>query len=241
MEKSVLFLEQIFNDICRNSYPHEWDEDHVTFQLMRALRNLFGNRVIHFNGWSKMVQWQSFKNRGKQETSSGDIALLVNIQFSTGENLKGVVSIEAKRSFNNGSFASMEQPQLDRIYGNLPHSQLLLYSHRTETYPLKFPDSSSWSSHMWITPINTAKELNKQIKIEDNWKLLRTSLPFTKFLTSRVFWGLDLDFREEVYRDIVSGIDRVVDPAYLGVVNVFYEGQEPVEIALSEIWQEIKE
>jgi hypothetical protein len=241
MERTVQTLESIFTKICSEAYPYEWNEDHITYQLMRSLRNLFGSRTIHFDNWSKMVEWRSFKNRGKQETSYGDIALLVNIQFSSGETLKGVINIEAKRDFNSGNFESIEQSQLDRIYGNLPHSQLLFYTHKAQRLQRKFPDSSTWLSHMWISPVNTARQLNRQIKPDDNWKLLRTAFPFTMFLTSRVFWGLDFDFREELYNDIESGINKIVDPSYLGVVNVYYEGQRPSEIALSEIWQEITE
>lgn len=241
MKRTIDALESVLTDICRSSYPYEWNEDHITYQLMRSLRNLFTNRTIHFDNWSKMVDWRSFKNTGKQENSYGDIALLVNIQFRSGESLKGVVNIEAKRDFNSGNFESMEQAQLDRIYNNLPHSHLLLYTHQEQSLQKKFPDSSTWSSHIWTTPLNSARQLNKQIDLKDNWKLLRTAFPFTMFLTARVFWGLDLDFREEIFKDIESGINRIVDPTYLGVVNVYYQGQRPVEIALSEIWQEIIE
>lgn len=241
MDRTVSLLQETFNKICNRSYLYEWEEAHITLKLMRALRDLFESRTIHFDIWSKMVQWQSFKNRDKQETSSGDIALLVHIQSSSGETLKGVVCIEAKRSFNNDNFASMDQQQLDRIYSNLPHAHLLFYTLKPQLCPLKFPRSGSWKSHMSVTPIGIAKELNKQVKIEDNWTLLQTSFPFEQFITSSVFWGLDLDFREEVYRDIKLGTNKVFDPTYLGVVNVFYDGQQPAEVELSEIWQEITE
>jgi hypothetical protein len=67
---------------------------------MKRLREIFARRIIHFNNWSKIVDWRSFKNRGKQETNYGDIALLVHVQFSSGEYLKGVSNIEAKRAKN---------------------------------------------------------------------------------------------------------------------------------------------
>lgn len=239
MRRTVEALESLFSRICQGSYPYEWTEDHISYQLMKALRNLFENRTVHFDNWSKLVEWRSFKNRGKQETSYGDIALLVNIQFSSGEILKGVVNIEAKRSFPSGTFESINQYQLDRIYDNLPHSHLLFFNHQEQKLPSKFPDSSTWQSCMWITPVNSVRQLNQQVRLKDNWKLLRISFPFSMFLTARVFWGLDLDFREEVYKDIETGINRIIDPSYLGVVNVYYENQRPLEIALSEIWQEI--
>ncbi|HEY5326298.1 MAG TPA: hypothetical protein VIJ27_04810, partial [Mucilaginibacter sp.] len=90
MRTTVAALEHIFAEICNSAYPHEWDEDHISFTLMQELRSLFSNRVINFQDWSKIVDWRSFKNRGQQETKYGDIALIVNVQYSSGEVLKGV-------------------------------------------------------------------------------------------------------------------------------------------------------
>ena len=236
MRRTVRTLEDSFSSICRNSFPLEWDENHLSFQLMRKLREVFSNRVINFNGWSKIVDWKSFKNRGKQETNYGDIALIVNVQFSSGETLKGVATIEAKRDFNSGNFDSVDIPQLDRILTNTPYSHLLLYSQKEQELQQKFPDESTWRSHIWISPINTAGQLLKQTKNNDTWKVLRTSFPFTMFLTSRIFWGLDLDFRDEVLKDIELGLNRIINPSYLGLVNVYYEGQRPLEIAFADLW-----
>jgi hypothetical protein len=238
MRRTVNQLETAFDNICNSSYPNEWDENHISFSLMKELRSIFSNREIQFNDWSKIVDWQSFKNRGKQESSFGDIALIVNVQFSSGETLRGVAHIEAKRSFKSGNFESMDLPQLSRIKSNAPYSHLILYAHQKQQLQLKFPDETTWKSHMWISPINTAHQLLNQTSTE-NWKVLRTSFPFAMFLTSRIFWGFDLDFREEVYKDIVEGINKVSDPSFLGVVNVFYEGQNPVRIALADNWEQL--
>ncbi|MDD2793887.1 MAG: hypothetical protein PHD73_11955 [Sediminibacterium sp.] len=231
-------LERKLNAICREAYPYEWDENHLSFQLMSELRKLFSNRKIHFNNWSKIVDWQSFKNKGKQETNYGDIALIVNVQFASGETLKGVVNIEAKRDFKSGNFESMDLAQLQRIYTNVPLSHLLLYTHKEQRQQLKFPDDTTWGSHLWISPINTAKQLLDQVNSETR-KVLRTSFPFTMFLTSRIFWGLDLDFREEILNDIEAGLKRIIDPPFLGVVNVYYDRQRPIQVALPDIWEEI--
>ena len=92
---------------------------------MKQLRNIFSNRILKFNNWSKIVNWQSFKNRGKRETSYGDIALLVNVQFSSGETLKVVATIEAKRSFDSENFESLtDNKQLEPIIKNAPYSHL---------------------------------------------------------------------------------------------------------------------
>ena len=41
MRKTVSDLERAFSEICSQAYPYEWDENHISFQLMRELRNLF--------------------------------------------------------------------------------------------------------------------------------------------------------------------------------------------------------
>lgn len=179
------------------------------------------------------------KNRGKQETNYGDITLLVTVQFTSGEILSGAVNIEAKRSFNSGNFESFDLPQLNRIVTNAPYSHILLYNHQRQVLQQKFPDDSTWKSHFWISPINTTKQMFSQTGTTDNWKVLRTSLPFTMFLTSRIFWGLDLDFRDEIIKDIQSGENKIINPSFLGVVNIFYDHQNPIEVKLSDLWEQI--
>lgn len=239
MRQTVFELESSIKNICTISFPYEWDEDHITYQLMKELRNHFSNRVIHFQNWSKIVDWKSYKNKGKNESRYGDISLLVNVQFSSGETLKGVAFLEAKRSYNSSNFEAIEQDQLIRIRDNAPYAQVLLYNHQEQELQLKFPDENTWRSHFWVSPINTAEELNRQVTKNDNWKLLRTSFPFSSFLTSRIFWGFDLDFRLDIYNDIESGLNKLLESNYLGVVNVYYDHQLPVENIIGENWEEI--
>jgi hypothetical protein len=239
MRATVNTLEEIFSEICNSSYPREWDENHISFLLMKELRKMFEKRVISFQTWSKIVDWRSFKNRGKQETNYGDIALIVTVQFSSGEVLQGVASLEAKRSFPSGNFDSVNIEQLNRILANLPYSHMLFYTHQSQDLHLKFPDASTWRSHFWVSPINTARELLTQTTNGDNWKVLRTSFPFTSFLTSRIFWGLDLDFRKEILDDILSGENKIINPSFLGVVNIYYDHQRPVQIDVPGKWEKI--
>lgn len=239
MRETVFNIESSIRDICTSSFPLEWDEDHISYQLMKELRNQFSNRTIRFQSWSKIVDWRSFKNNGKTETNYGDISLLVNVQFSSGETLKGVAFLEAKRSYDSSNFEAIKQEQLIRIRNNAPYAQVLLYNHQEQELQLKFPDEKTWRSHFWTSPVNTVQELNKQVSKNDNWKLLRTSFPFSSFLTSRIFWGFDLDFRTELYEDIESGLNKLLESKYLGVVNVYYDHQKPVENKIGENWEEI--
>lgn len=239
MRKTVFELERIFTEICSHAYPNEWDENYISFQLMREMRALFSNKIIRFTNFSKVVDWQSFKNRGKQETNYGDIALLVNIQFKSGEVLKGVVCLEAKRQFISRTFESLDSPQIERIHNIVPQAHLLLFCYRREDVPLKFPNDSDYESHIWVSPLNTVRQLLPQIARSENDKIFRVTFPFAMFLTARVFWGHDLDYRSEIYSDLVDGNNKLIDPTYLGVLNIHYDGQKPIEVALGDRWEDV--
>lgn len=239
MRETILGIETSIKKICISSYPLEWDEDHISYQLMKELRNLFSNRTIQFQNWSKIVEWKSYKNKGTNEHKCGDISLLVNVQFSSGEILKGVAFLEAKRSYESSNFEAIKQEQLERIRDNVPYSQVLFYNHKEQNFQLKFPDENTWKSYFGVSQINTIQELNKQVSKTDNWKLQRTSFPFSSFLTSRIFWGLDLDFRKKIYDDTESGTNNFLKSNYLGVVNVYYDHQTSILNQIGENWDEI--
>ena len=75
MRKLVKDLKSVFAGITAGNYPGEWDEDHITFSLMREMRTLFDFRRIKYKGFEKIVHWQSYKNKGRTETLFGDISL----------------------------------------------------------------------------------------------------------------------------------------------------------------------
>ena len=239
MRRLVKDLERAFAGITAGNYPMEWDEDHITFSLMKEMRNLFDFRRIKYDRFEKIVHWLSFKNKGRLETQFGDISLLINIQFSTGERLNGVAFLEAKRDNNRGNFEEIRIPQLERIVQNTPYAHLLLYVHQAQTLPLKFPDDTNWHSNIWASPINTALPKLRQLKPVDNDSTLRVSLPFSMLLTSRFFWGLDLDYRKESFQLALNGLPELPPPQYLGIINVFYDGQSPIDVALSDNWEQI--
>jgi hypothetical protein len=92
-------LEERFSKIIHKNHPFGWDENHITYSLMQEMRECFTKRQVTYKGFTKIVEWFSYKNKGRTESAIGDISLLVNIQFSTGEQLRGVAFLEAKRDF----------------------------------------------------------------------------------------------------------------------------------------------
>ncbi len=96
-------------------------------------------RRIKYKGFEKIVHWLSYKNKGRAETLFGDISLLINIQFSSGERLTGVAFLEAKRDNSRGNFEEIRVPQLERIIQHSPYAHLLLYVHQEQSLALKIP------------------------------------------------------------------------------------------------------
>ena len=232
-------IEDCLAKICDRTRMHSWDEDHISYLLMEELSILFSNYRVFFDGWSKIVEWKSYKNRGKIENLHGDIALLLNIQFSTNEVLQGVALLEAKREFEKATFRSLNQTQVNRVLENSPLSQLLLYYRNPIEWPIKWPGSQEWQSSMWVSPLNTVAPLLQQLRPSDNGRIQRVCLPFSMFLTARAFWGLDLDYRQELYKDIAAANSGQDGPDYLGVIDIFYDGQRPIPVAIGNGWEEI--
>lgn len=67
MRRLVNDLERAFAGITAGNYPGEWDEDHIPFSLMRAMRSLFDFRWIRYNGFEKIVHWLSYKIKEEQK------------------------------------------------------------------------------------------------------------------------------------------------------------------------------
>lgn len=241
VKQLVKKLEAIFASLTEGNYPHEWDENFISYSLMKELRSVLKQRRVKFRDFTKTIDCRSYKNKGVIESTHGDIALLVHIQFSTGHILQGVAFLEAKREYESGKFDSIDFDQLARIHSNTPHSQLLLYLHHSARRPCIFPEGGYWQSHIWTSPLNTVNFLLPQLSTAQRKLAMLVTFPFTLFLTTRILWGHDLDHRQDVYQKTIVGlgIDDRPPPAYLGILNIYYNGQSPVEIIVGENWEAI--
>lgn len=92
---------------------------------------------------------------------------------------------------------------------------------------------------MWVSPSNTVIQKLPQIRPIDNWKVLRIALPLSMQITSRYFWGHDLDYREDAFKLAMEGLGNFTPPQFLGIINVYYEGQAPVIVDVPDTWEEI--
>lgn len=241
MRKLAGEIERLVHQVCANEYQNaRWDEDNISYRLVEGLQNLLNGRQIDYDHFRKNVSLKAYKQQGAQETAHGDIAILVNIQFSDGETLKGVAFLEAKRLFNSGYFESIDLNQLARIRDNVPYAQVLQYYPSPAPFLLKFPFDSGFRSSMWVAPINTSHELLKQIPAKDNHKVIRVSFPLSQFITGRILWGKDLDFRPELYDDVLKAVDKKINPKYLCVLHTYYLNQRPLETIVGDTWKRIE-
>jgi hypothetical protein len=240
MRSLVDDIEYSFTEIVEECGDYDWDENHITYSLMRKFREKLSHRQVHYQGFSKIVDWLSFKNRGKIETTNGDITMLVNIQFSSGERLCGASFLEAKRDNGDAQFNALNVTQLERIHSESPYSHLLLYTKKRQDLPRKFPHDGNWKSYFWATPCNTAIPLLKQLTPAITGRLLRVTMPFSMLLTQRYFWGLDLDYRLDERGRAIGGLENLLTRAdYLAIVNVYYDGQQPILPELPGKWDSI--
>lgn len=238
MEEFIYEVENIIEETIESCIPHDWDEDFITRRLLSEFRNKLSKSEIHYPNFTKYVYWKSYKNTGKLEQNFGDIALLINVQFITGEVLKGVCFLEAKKQYDSGKFDAIDLKQLNRIKEKAPNSQLLLYSKKKDRYPSKLL-CCEYFSYLRATPINTAQEFLPQLNPKNDLSLLRITQPFSYLLVSRFFWGLDLEYGEEAIKLALIGRDDFSPPKYLSIIDVYYEGQSPIQQEVSDLWSEL--
>lgn len=121
-------IERVISEEIANLTQDLWDENAITFNLVRRIRpllatNIFGDRE------KTAVQARLFKARGTNvETKFGDLAVLLLFTFRDGTSLEGVAFYESKkREWNSQKLASIRKGQLKRIHNNLWSARLLVY------------------------------------------------------------------------------------------------------------------
>ncbi len=127
-------LENVMRDSIIGVSGDEWDEDFITRNLLRDLRNeLSGSRFIGRDKKSS-INWQIYKLKGTFDNNFGDVALIVNINYQDGTSINGAAFLEAKkRDWRKTTFGAMKLPQAKKILKSAPRSQYLLYDYEEIT------------------------------------------------------------------------------------------------------------
>lgn len=208
-------IEEKIGPTISSCFPYEWDEDHITFSLLKSIRNNFNN--FGYWGWGRRenVQWSAYKCNGKVESKYGDIGVLVKLIYKDGRVLEGVGFIEAKRRYQGKlTFDALKIPQLRRIKKNFPHSYLMLYDYEPITgfignyavAPSELSGNRN-SKGLATQPFTHALAVQTHTALATSAKdqsLYKHGIPFSHLLVHRYFNGLDLEF-DNVILDNVKG------------------------------------
>ena len=72
----------------------------------------------------------AFKQKGDTKNKLGDIPFVLDITYKDGDNIKGVVFLEAKKRYQGtNEYSAIKFDQIERIYSNAPSARLLLYNY----------------------------------------------------------------------------------------------------------------
>ena len=196
----VLKLEEVISAVVRAAAPLSWDEDHITYSLLSAVRTtLNGAHIVGLHRPCKFAA-QAYKLRGTGENLYGDIAVLVRLTSWDSEVLEGVGFLEAKkRSLAPPTFEAFKIAQARRITRSASRAQLLLYDSAditgfADNIPLLI-HPYGWfhflvpKTHALCTPLSTAVHVGRCTP-----SLYKYGLPLSIQLACRFLRAIDLEF-----------------------------------------------
>ncbi|MFV0543138.1 MAG: hypothetical protein ACK5L8_05530 [Marinicella pacifica] len=234
-------LEKAIRNSLSSISAHAWDEDHITYTLLKDLQSaLRGSRFSGHDPRSR-INWETYKLRGSYETNFGDIALVVNINYKDGSSVNGVAFLEAKkRDWRKTTFSAMRVNQAKRILKNAPHAQYLLYDYEEITSFLNGSLYSEEMEHYYFrrelpvpfAPVtrSVCVPLNLALAKGDKDTLLyRHGLPLSLVLSTRYFQGLDLEFDEQSKRVATGFLKKFGLSKYVVKIDIIESSAEPSE------------
>ncbi|MDX1909943.1 MAG: hypothetical protein SFV22_00585 [Saprospiraceae bacterium] len=226
-------VEELINDLVQENYVLNWDEDFLTRKFLSQLtQRLNGSLITDLE--NRVVFLTPFKLTKPVEKKFGDIAIIVTIEFGDGDKIEGIAFLEAKRKYKESrNFDAIKWEQLERIYQNAPHSQLLLYDFRdisefasTGLVSKKNATAGNPMAQLPVTKFVTAP-INKAIQVrQNNERLYKLSLPVSYQLAYRYLNGFDLDFVNDKLKQVKSDFAKNYEnvdleiPAYLIYVSI---------------------
>jgi hypothetical protein len=122
-------VENVVRISTVDNYPDFWEENHITFDLLKGIRRALNYSVIENASNNVTINWRIYKQRKREnERDYGDIALIVKLLYQDKDELEGVAFLEAKRKFENTlAFDSAKTDQLKRIDNHSTTAMMLLY------------------------------------------------------------------------------------------------------------------
>lgn len=245
-------VEKVLKSVIDDCYPYEWDEDHLTREILKGLRKSFKQVTLFGYRYELNINWEVYKYTGKPEYLYGDVAVLVQIKCRNGDTSEGVGFLEAKRrSIDSNKFDSLDYTQLENIVSIAPHALLLLYDYEnittfinsvSENSPIYYLNNyddhvdeyfqwlykhgrfprSLSETHSVVLPANLIHS-----KASKTTSLYNRSIPFSHQLCDRYLLGFDLEY-DSTAINIAKGFPQQrAYPKYVMVIRVGQNSPPP--------------
>lgn len=209
-------VQKIIGSEITKAFPRSWNEDHVTYNILQALRAensdvKIENEFVSDNHMS--VQWDAFKNTKKLGTEQkyGDIAVLVRVQFAADQYVDGVAFFEAKLATynvdgNKCTFNAVKEEQLERLMAKSVSHRVIFYDQYDHTKEKLGICLSIPTAHA-----HAINKYNREIyKYCEHWSYT---------LTNRTFRGYELNYDKQAVSDIINFANTENGPDYLIVAH----------------------
>ena len=245
----VWSVERTISDAITDCSPRAWNEDHISYTWLRALRRT--KQYVGIRSWPRpfSIAWDAFKAEGSLEESNGDVAMLVKQTFPNRSELVGVAFLEAKRVYDSGRYEKLDWKQLNRQNANSSAHKLLLYDNDDVAvnisafwpgfvpWPFPYPHPL-WKDYVYILE-NYAGEFTTHACVCPSAHALayrtRTRalhelcVPLSHQICLRYFLGYDLDYDAQLVSDVSAGVAGGVDYLIVAHVQFGAEGEPSID------------
>jgi hypothetical protein len=181
--------------------PTEWDENHISFLLVRAMRNTlqktstFQTQKTDSLEHSLHIQAEAYKVTGEIERTHGDIVIAIT-HIIDGRPLTGLGFYEAKAAGLDYRYPAFKMRQLQRLTSSTPRLSLLLYERSEmavtdDDFPMIFPNQynrQNNSQRVRVLGANLASRFS-----EPNYVSMYAQ-SFGHHFVTRYLSGRDLDY-----------------------------------------------
>jgi hypothetical protein len=183
----------------------EWDENHISFLMVRAVRlaleetSTFQPRYSDYQDNTFHIQAQAYKVSGDFERTHGDIVMAIT-HVMDGRPLTGLGFYEAKAAGLDGNYPAFKMRQLRRLTSSTPRLSLLLYERSKmwvsdDDFPLMHQDTYSGvgGSRVRVLGGNLASRFSN---LHSDFVSLYAQ-SFGHHFVARYLSGRDLDYSRE--------------------------------------------
>jgi hypothetical protein len=225
----LLRVEELITGAITACQPRSWQEDTISYCLLRELVSSLRDIVIIDYGTPFRVLWDAFKVDGPVEEDNGDIAVLVKLLLPRKKKLSGIAFLEAKR-YRDASYRSIDWLQLERLSGSITNHKLLLYdSNDIDVRDLSVAGAVPfWPFFGLPMRVTRAVTLPSEHALAYRVKtraLHRLSVPLSTQLCARYLRGWDLDYSPQKILDAQNAVEGGVK--YLLVASVSIAEEVP--------------